>query len=390
MLLLVSCKGSVQDNTEPTPDTTPEPEQAAAVSPTHPADAAIPLGKFAVIVAANWTDPIGSLASIDTISGYAPSTALVTTDGSDVVLQSFFGKIYAINRLGADTIQVINPTDYSIVADYSVGGGSNPQDIWVVSEEKAYVSRLDAQNDAKTTDDILIVNPLTGEQLGSIDFKSYLEDDGDKLSRAGQMVAVGNKLFVCLQDLPANLLESANANGKVGVIDTETDEILDVINLTGRNPADITYSPLTKLIYVSNSGVFDNFVTDVTDPYGGIEVIDPETLESRGIVVDDADLGGYLQAIRLASDTLGYVMVKGLKIALFNPATYEVINNAFYTSAGFYLPDFSIDEDGNIYVAETAVDNTGIFVLSADGATIAGPIAVGAPPTSITFVGYEE
>lgn len=389
LLMLVSCTSAIQDATLPTPDQSPQ-EDEAPMSPTHPADAAIPLGNKAIIAATNWTDPVGSLASIDIVSGYTPATALVSTDGSDVVLQSFFGKIYVINRFGADTIQVINPADYSIVADYSVGGGSNPQDIWAVSEEKAYVSRLDAQNDANTTDDILIINPLTGEHLGSIDFKSYMYEDGDKLSRAGQMIAVDKKLFVCLQDLPTNLLDKANTNGKIGVIDMETDEILGVINLSGRNPADITYSPLTKLIYVSNSGVFDNFMTDVTDPYGGIETIDPETLESKGIVVDDVDLGGYTQAIRLASDTLGYVIIGGLKIASFNPASYDVINNAFYTSLGFYLPDFSLDNSGNVYVAETAAGNTGVIIVDENGATVAGPIPVGAPPSSITFVGYEE
>lgn len=386
LLFLVSCASSVQDATNPEPDTNPEP---AAVSHTHPADASIPLGRFAIVAATDWTDPIGSLASLDTSAGYAAATALVSTDGSDVVLKSFFDKIYVINRYGADTIQVVDPAGYGIVKDYSVGAGSNPQDIWVVSEEKAYVSRLDAQNDASNKDDILIVNPLTGEIKGSIDFKSYMYDDGDKLSRAGQMVAVGKKLFVCLQDLPSNLLDPANADGKVGVIDTDTDEILDVIDLAGRNPGDITYSPLTKLIYVSDSGVFNSFVTDVNDPYGGIEVIDPETFESKGIVVDDKDLGGYTQAIRLASDSVGYVIVGGLMIASFNPTSYEVLNKAFYTSAGFYLPDFSVDGSGNVYVAETAMGGTGVVVLDGAGSTLAGPIPVGAPPSSITFAGYE-
>jgi DNA-binding beta-propeller fold protein YncE len=387
LFALAACTSSVQDLTEPAPDTTPQEE--AVVSPTHPADVSIPLGKTAVVAATNWTDPVGSLASLD-IADYTASTALVTTDGSDVVLKSFFDKIYVISRFGTDTIQVVNPEGFGIVADYSVGAGSNPQDIWVVSEEKAYVSRLDAQNDTSDASDVLIINPLTGEKLGSLDFKSYMNDDGDRLSRAAQMVAVGNKLFISLQDLSTNLLDKANAPGKVAVVDMDTDEILKVIILAGRNPADITYSPLTKLVYVSDGGVFDNFATDVTDPYGGIEVIDPDTLESKGVVIDDKDLGGYVQAIRLASDTAGYAIVGGLAIAEFNPSTYEVVNSAFYTTTGFYLPDFSLDNKGNMYVCDAAIGNAGIIVIDSAGVRLAGPVAVGAPPTSITFAGYEE
>jgi len=247
LFTLMSCTtGSVVDSTanNPAPDVgqPAETQPEEAVSQMHAADGAIPLGKMAVIAATNWTDPVGSLASLDTSASYAATTARITTDGSDVVLRSFGGRIYVLNRFGTDTIQVVDPTSYSVVADYSVGGGSNPQDIWVLSDEKAYVTRHDSQNDKEIADDLLIINPLTGAQIGSLDFKSYMEDDGDKLSRAAQMVVVDKKLFVCLQDLQSNLMDPANTSGKIAVIDTDTDEIIKVIELAGRNPADITYS----------------------------------------------------------------------------------------------------------------------------------------------------
>lgn len=357
----------------------------------HPADASVATGRYAIIAATSWTDPIGSLASIDTESNYEASLSLITTDGSDVVLRTFNGRVYVINRFGTDAIQVIDPDSFGIDADYSVGAGSNPQDIWVASDSKAYVSRLDAQNDASNDDDILIVNPLTGELLGSIDLKIYALDDGDSYARAGQMVAVGNRLFVCLQDLPLNMLEPANTNGKVVVINMQNDQVDQVIVLSGRNPADITYSPLTGLIYVSESGVFENFTTDVTDSYGGIEVIDPDTLLSGGIVIDDSSFGGYTKELRLVSQDLGFVIVGGNKVASFNPTTYEVVNDSFYVSTGFYIPDISVDKNNNVYVAEMDAANPGIVILSsADGSVVAGPIPVGAPPSSITFVNIDN
>lgn len=357
----------------------------------HPADASVATGRYAIIAATSWTDPIGSLASIDTQSDYEADLSLITTDGSDVVLRTFSGRVYVINRFGTDTIQVIDPDSFGIDADYSVGAGSNPQDIWVVSDSKAYVSRLDAQNDTENDDDILIINPLTGELLGSIDLTMYTLDDGDSYARAAQMVAVGSRLFVCLQDLPLNMLEPANTNGKVVVINMENNQVEGVIVLSGRNPADITYSPLTGLVYVSESGVFNDFTTDVTDSYGGIEVIDPNTLLSGGIVIDDASFGGYTKEIRLISQDLGFVIIDGIRVASFNPSTYEVVNDSFYVSTGFYIPDISVDTNNNVYVTEMDAANPGVVILnSADGSVVAGPVPVGAPPSSITFVNIDN
>lgn len=387
-IFLAACKGQVNDATNPQAAQSPDDGQSYQTSyRTHPADAAITLGSLAVAAASNWTDPIGSLASLDIANGYTKELALASTDGSDTILRSFYGLIFAINRYGTDTVQVFYPNTFGIVANYSVENGSNPQDLWMVSHDKVYISRMDAQNDTNNADDILIMDPLTGAHKGSIDLKPHTLDDGDRLARAAQMVLVDDMLFVCMQDLPTNLLDPANANGKVAVIDITTDSVAHVIELTGRNPADITYSPLTDLIYVSLSGVFDDFDTDVTDGYGGIEVIDPNTLQSQGIMIDDADLGGYPSEIRLASEDLGFVIVDGLHLASFDPTSYEVLDNRFYTSDGYYLPDFSIEESGNLLITERSSTDPGILILdSNDGSTIAGPIPVGAPPASVVFV----
>jgi DNA-binding beta-propeller fold protein YncE len=358
----------------------------SAYDDRSPWDAAMPTGSLAVVAAANWTDPVGSLASIDLGDLTAADTALITTDGTDVVITSFGGRVYVLNRFGADTVQVIDPKDFSVVANYSVGAGSNPQDIVVRSDEKAYLTRLDAHNDAANDDDLLIINPLTGDLMTSIDLKAYAADDGDRLARAAQMVAVDTTLYVLLQDLPSNLLESADQPGKIVVIDMETDAVTGTIELDGRNPSDITYSPVTGKIYVANTGVFDNFVTDVNDPYGGIEVVDPASMQSEGIVVDDADFGNYLMGIRLAADR-GYTIVGGFQIASFDITSYDVLSANLYMSAGMFVPDIAVDPRGRVLLTERDAANSGVVVMDGvSGDVLAGPIDVGALPASITFV----
>lgn len=359
-------------------------------------DLAIPPGNMAVVFNGNFTDPIGSLSTVDIENPTASVNARVTSDGSDAILRSFNNRIYVVNRYGTDTIQVVDPANFSVVADYSIGKGTNPQDIVVVSDEKAYVSRLDSQNDSTDTSDVLIVNPLTGEKIGGIDLKPFTTDDGDRLARAAQMVLVDGLLYVCIQDLPKNMLESANTNGKVAIIDTNTDKVVDAdesidgvqaIELVGRNPSDITYSPKTDKFYVADSGVFVNFVVDTTDNNGGIEVIDRQTRKSEGIKIDDADLGGGVAEVRLASDELGFTIVGSTTIASFNPTTYAIVSKEVYVTPGFYLPDFTVDSHGRLLIAEQDMNAPGLVIVDpADGTKVAGPINVGAPPSSITFV----
>lgn len=356
----------------------------SAYDDRSPWDYAQPRGTRLVVAAANWTDPIGSIASIE-LSDLTTTQALLTTDGSDVIVRTFGGRIYVVNRFGTDTVQVIVPTDFSVVGNYSVGAGSNPQDIWVRSDEKAYVTRLDAQNDADNTDDVLIINPLTGAVTDSIDLTLYTADDGDRLARAMQMVGVDTKLYVLIQDLPSNLLHSADQPGKIIVIDMTTDEVIGSITLDGRNPSDITYSPVTEKIYVINTGVFVNFMTDVNDAFGGVEVVEPVTMQSEGIAIDDVDFGNYLMNIVIGEDR-AYTIVNGMTLASFDIDALVVENANLYTSPGTFVPDFTVDEDGRVLLTERDVNDAGIITLDgATGNTIASPIDVGALPAAVSL-----
>ncbi|MBT3182138.1 MAG: hypothetical protein HN337_06505 [Deltaproteobacteria bacterium] len=348
------------------------------------ADVNIPSGLNPFVLAASFLDPNGSLMTIDTGDNNAVGGPHLLSDSSDTLIRSFIGMLFIVNR-GTASVQTIDPSNYSIVANFSVGGGSNPQDINVISSSKAYVSRLDAHLDGNNSDDIKIVNPTTGTELGSIDLTQYTDVNGDRLARAGQMVLVGNKLLVLMQDL--SLAFQADYPGKVAVIDTNTDKVTKVIELDGYNPSDITYSPLNDIIYVANTGQMINFAVDINDDTGGIETIDPVTFETEGITLDDKNLGGVVSEVRIASDDTAYTFLDFTKIAAFDPVDMTAINSAVYVSPGFFLPDFTLDRGGNILIAETDFNDPGIVFVDGESWQVdSGPIAVGAPPTSLTFL----
>ena len=63
------------------------------------------------VAAAFFTDPVGSVAAVGLNNPHAVQKALAITDSSDVVIRSFDGKLFVINR-GTSTIQVIDPDSF--------------------------------------------------------------------------------------------------------------------------------------------------------------------------------------------------------------------------------------------------------------------------------------
>ena len=119
-------------------------------------------------IAASFTDPVGSIATVGLNNPHTAKNARAITDSSDAVIRSFGGKIYVVNRGTTSSIQVIDPESFSILGNYSVGVGSNPQDI-IVTGGKAYITRLDSEKDKTNTDDLWIVDPLNGAKIKTID-----------------------------------------------------------------------------------------------------------------------------------------------------------------------------------------------------------------------------
>lgn len=140
---------------------------------------------------------------------------------SDAVARWFNNLVFVINRFGQDNIQILDPSaGYGTIAQYSTGNGSNPHDIAFVSEEKAYISLYEEPR-------ILIVNPLTGKQLGEIDLTNFA--DGDGIPEVDSLHLYGNNLYASVQRLDRNNFFVPSGASFVVVIDIATDNITDQI-----------------------------------------------------------------------------------------------------------------------------------------------------------------
>jgi len=319
----------------------------------------------------------GSLSAVDLVTRVvSPDVAPI---GSDAMARWSNGRLYVVNRFGQDNVEAIDPAGWGIT-QYSVGNGSNPQDIAFVAPGRAYVSRY-----GSTT--LLIVNPATGAQLGTVSLAGFADSDG--LPEMARMARFGNRLFVACQRLE-NFAVTQPA--VVVVVDTDADTVLDVnpalpgkqgIPLAGRNPVtafitDRAHSRL--LIGVAGSyGALD----------GGIEAIDPNTLTSLGIVLPETALGGDISDLEIRDGGHAYALVtlaSSNQLVSWDPGNGAVLDTLTTASGGFSLPDMEANDRGELYVCRNDFSSPGLLVFRmSDDALVAGPLSTGLPPLSVTF-----
>ena len=305
---------------------------------------------------------------------------------SDAVARFYNGLIYVVNRMGADNIQILDPQNgFSSVRQFSVGAGSDPHDIVVLSPTKAYVTRYN-------TNAIWIVDPSQGIQTGSIDLSGLADADGR--AEIDMMCRVGNRVFVTVQRLDRNTPGWPPAGAsRVAVIDTQTNALLDTdpvapgvqsILLTGTNPySDIQLDPYTGKLYVACAGYWG-----LKD--GGVEAVDPVSLHSDGFIFLETAAGGDIMDVEIDRGTHGY--------AIMNDASFNTVLISFdaasgmktgtlYAPGGYVLLDIEVSPWRELFVSDRTPTLPGIRVydvFSNEEITTA-PIDVGLPPSDITF-----
>jgi DNA-binding beta-propeller fold protein YncE len=311
----------------------------------------------------------------------------VASVGSDAVLRYFGGSLYVVNRYGGDNIQVIDPTSYATLRQFSVGNGSNPQDIVFVSSTKAYVSRY-----ASAT--LLVVNPSNANGLPQSSISLAAFADGDGLPEMAHMIRIGRYVYVACQRLAGF---AASNPSVVVVIDTQTDQVVDVDPITpGVQAIALTLrNPITSFEYDRAKGrLWIGCAGDIGVLDGGIEAIDPYHFVSEGTQITEAALGGDINDVAWHTASHAYALVGNgavNKLVVWNPTTGLVTATPFTANGGFSLPDMEMNDRGELYVCKnpspaTSTDRPGLLVFStATDALLAGPLNTGLPPICVTF-----
>lgn len=206
---------------------------------------------------------------------------------------------FVVNRLGADNIQWGMRNQTEILGQFSVGRGTNPQDIAVLNPAVAYVSRLESKQ-------LLKVNPIEGKSIKEIDLfekadsKVISSTDPDGFPEMTWMLLKENKLMVLLQRLNSEQGFEPSNKSQLAILNTDTDTVEEIVNLKGTNP-------VTEIKEFSNRYIVGEAgKLGILD--GGIEMFDSH-FKSLGWVTDEKKLGGDIVDCSLIDDERGVAIV---------------------------------------------------------------------------------
>ncbi|MFC1852394.1 hypothetical protein ACFL27_19525 [candidate division CSSED10-310 bacterium] len=317
----------------------------------------------------------GSFSTI-TLGSPHVLTSDIDTICPDAISRSWNGLIYIVGRYSCDSIQVLNPSEnFSLFSEYSVGAGTNPQDIVVIKQEKAYISRLAAPQ-------LLVVSPNSGQVLKEIDLSEYADADGLPELYTMYYLEDYHLLFIAVQRLDTTTYLNV-APSYVIVLNTETDEIEKVITLESINP-------FTEFIFVEES---EKLLIGCNGLYGaldgGIEVIDILSLESEGLLVNESNLGGDILDFDYRKN-IGYVLISDLE---FNTRVLTIdmetgaIGAPLLETAGFFLNNVAINDRDELWILDRSPLLSGIHIFDALDRSFLEKINLsGLPPFWISFI----
>jgi len=271
-----------------------------------------------------------------------------------------------------------------VVNQFSVGNGSDPHDIVVVSPTRAIVARYNET-------DLWVVNPATGAKISSIELASLA--DGDGIPEIDHLWLHGDRVFISVQRVDRNTDWGPVDVSYIAVYDVAGDSLVDAnplapgvqpITMTGANPfSDFQVDPVTGNLAVAAVGEWG-----VQD--GGVELIDPVAMESRGFLAAESVLEGDITEFALTGGPYGFVVRTD---ASFNTACLRFHRNSgqragtVYAPSAFVIQDIELAPSGVLYLADRTATAPGIRIY--DVGTLAelttAPLDVGLAPFDILF-----
>lgn len=270
---------------------------------------------------------------------------------SDAIVRSSEdgSRFYVVNRLGADNIEWGNSEKRQVLGQFSVGRGTNPQDIAAVSSQVAYVTRL-------ASNKLLKVNQEKGEILKEIDLFERADSttinstDTDGYPEMTWMKIVGQKIWVVMQRLKSDQSYEPSNKSQVAVLNASTDQVDKIVTLKGTNP-------VTEIKQLGNDFILGQAgKLGILD--GGIELFD-ENLQSSGWLTTEEKLGGDIIDCALIDGERGLAIV-AKDIYGSKPKTQLV---AFQKKDGRLLS--IIKDSGNYSLQQILVDDVrNVFYLS--------------------------
>jgi len=311
---------------------------------------------------------------------------------SDAKGRYFQNRVFIVNRLGKDSIQRLN-SQLSFVTEmeFSVGQGSNPQDIWVMNDGRAFVSFYNGFS-------LGIFDSNSGTRIGSIDLSQFKEttSNSDNALESSGLHLVGSSLYLALQRLDRNDPRGylpANSESLLIEINSNSGNVINSYVFPARNPfTNFQQISLRSQAYLTMScGGNVGFLSQID---GGIYAF---SLESKSFLpnplLSEAAVGGDILAFSIWNESLGVASVLTpnftKKVVLFRPITGEVVSTLLEIppNIGTSITGILVTPEGKLFLGNTDLRNPGVSVYDLNqGARPLLPSPLGLELTPFQFL----
>ncbi|HPQ70579.1 MAG TPA: hypothetical protein PKW95_15750 [bacterium] len=289
-------------------------------------------------------------------------------------------ELYAVCSL-SHSVMVYDVHDLSISRQVSVGIGNNPMMLAFHEDKKAFIANF-LSNDVTYYD----LADDDGDALYTIAMPSGDElptdGDGETWARPGGLIMAAGKAYAALSNLDGAYV--AGGPGLVAVIDPESKSVDSIIEMEGRDTVGV-YARDDDLVYVISAGdyeVGEGFVGN-----GKVELIDTQTDE----IVGSVETGGAPFEMVINSDNVAYLGNGAEGVVLsFDAETHEMldpidIRDPDDTLGLSYASALVVDGNGYLYAAEFNHDR--LFVIDTMNQNkIVATFTVNDGPDTLSFI----
>jgi len=292
------------------------------------------------------------------------------------------GSLFVVSR-AAGTVERVDPRSFTVLRTYSLGAGSEPVDIALAGADRAYVTRARASR-------LLRLDLDTGATAETVDLGPFSDPDG--VPDLGLMEVHQGRLFIQVRrihvDFPGGV-----APPYLAVVDLATEELVDAdperpgtqaIALQGTFPKQrMQVLEASRRLLVSATGG--------SQDAGGLEVVDLDTLRSRGLLIREADgrTGADLGAFVVTGPEGGFLVYTtdfdlSSHLARFTLEGEVEPPPELHVTVGYFMPSLVHEPTADLlFVPEGAFDQEGVLVFDARTGERRSPLPsrVGGRPT---------
>lgn len=290
---------------------------------------------------------------------------------SDAVARYFGNYIYVVNRMGADNITIYDPdNDFSVVKQFSVGAGTNPQDV-AVTKDKIFVTK-------QLSNEIEIYNVSDYSKKGSIDISKYADQDG--YAEPQDILLHNDKLYITILRLDKDSYYSPTEKSYMIVVDPSTEKIEKEIILGSTNPfAGMVLDEEKERIIIAETGSFG-----ATD--GRVEFVSIKDGLITQSIVSEADFGGDLNKIAYAKNKIFAVISDSnfnTVLKVYDTDSSKI--STIYETQGFNLAGISVFNNSELILCDRTKEKPGLRIFDVESFTqkTENPIDTGLPPVSV-------